>query len=184
MQHICISRHDGSVEERLRSRPPQIDSPRSASDKEENLLRLSLLAVVATVGVTAAGCGGGDEKKSEESDLGREAQAACTGKPLTAAPKLPASFPMIEADKLTYTRQSTHGPTNVVEGYFNGDVEEAHEEFLNELKGAQFTILFNELEDHDSEISWQGEGRTGQVALREECGSGDKTYVHITNRAA
>ncbi len=31
-------------------------------------MRLSLIAVVATVGVFAAGCGGG-EKKSEESEL-------------------------------------------------------------------------------------------------------------------
>jgi len=28
------------------------------------------------------------------------------------------------------------------------------------------------------------EGRTGQVALRERCGEGDKIYVHITNRPA
>jgi len=146
--------------------------------------RLAGLGIVVVLGVFAAGCGGGDEKKSEESDLGKEAQAACTGKRLTAAPKLPASFPQIEEDKLTYTRQSTQGPTEVLEGYFNGDVEDAHDEFLKELKGAQFTILFDELEDHDSEISWKGEGRTGQVALREECGSSDKTYVHITNRAA
>jgi hypothetical protein len=146
--------------------------------------RLAGLGIFVVLGVFAAGCGGGDEKTSEESDLGKEAQAACTGKRLTAAPKLPASFPQIEENKLTYTRQSTQGPTEVIEGYFNGDVEEAHDEFLKELKGAQFTILFDELEDHDSEISWKGEGRTGQVALREECGSSDKTYVHITNRAA
>jgi hypothetical protein len=42
-------------------------------------MRLSLIAVVATVGVFAAGCGGG-EKKSEESELSKEAQAACTGR--------------------------------------------------------------------------------------------------------
>ena len=140
------------------------------------------LALVAALALTVSACGG--EKKSEGGDLGKEAKAACTGKPLSAAPKLPASFPQIEEDKLTYTRQHTEGPTNVIEGYFHGDVEEAHDEFLKELKGAQFKILFNELEDHDSEISWQGEGRTGQVALREECGDSDKTYVHITNRAA
>lgn len=58
------------------------------------------------------------------------------------------------------------------------------DEFRKELDGAGFSILFDELEDHDSEISWQGEGRTGQVAMREECGSSDKTYVHITNRAS
>jgi hypothetical protein len=145
----------------------------------------SALAVVAALGLVLAGCGGGGEKKGEEeSDLGKTVQAACTGKPLTAEPKLPASFPQIEEDKLTYTQQSTQGPTNVIEGYFHGDVKEAHEEFEKELEGAGFTILFNELEEHDSEISWKGEGRTGQVALREECGDADKTYVHITNRAA
>jgi len=146
--------------------------------------RLGGIVIVIVSGVFAVGCGGGGENKSEESDLGKEAQAACTGMRLTAAPKLPASFPQIEEDKLTYTRQSTKGPTEVLEGYFNGDVNDAHDEFLKELKGAQFTILFDELEDHDSEISWKGGGRTGQVALREECGSSDKTYVHITNRPA
>jgi hypothetical protein len=145
--------------------------------------RFSVLAFVAGLCLMLAGCGGGG-KKSQENDLGKAAQAACTGTAITGQPKLPASFPQIEADKLTYTRQSTEGPTNVVEGFFNGDVKAAHDEFQKELKGAGFTILFNELEDHDSEISWKGEGRTGQVAMREECGSADKTYVHITNRPA
>lgn len=147
--------------------------------------RFARLGFVLALALVLSACGGGSKKStSTESDLGGQAKAACTGKALAAAPKLPASFPQIEADKLTYTRQSTEGPTNVVEGYFHGNVKEAHDEFLKELKGAQFKILFNELEEHDSEISWQGEGRTGQVALREECGSSDKTYVHITNRAA
>jgi hypothetical protein len=148
------------------------------------MLRLSAPAFVAALTLLAAGCGGGGEKKSEESDLGEAAHAACSGSPLSEKPKLPASFPQIEADKLTYTQQSTQGPTIVVEGYFKGDVKEAHDEFEKELKAAGYDILFNELEEHDSEISWKGEGRTGQVAMREECGDSDKTYVHITNRAA
>jgi hypothetical protein len=150
---------------------------------EAGVTRLGAAALVAALALVAGGCGGGD-KKSEDGDLGKEVQAACTGKALAAAAKLPASFPQIEAEKLTYTKQSTQGPTNVVEGYFKGDVKEAHDEFLKELKGVGYAILFNELEDHDSEVSWKGEGRTGQVALREECGSSDKTYVHITNRPA
>ena len=146
--------------------------------------RIAALLLTFAVGFVLAGCGGG--KKEEESDRGgalnEEVQAACSGAALSAAPKLPPSFPQIEEDKLTYTKQSTVGPTNVVEGYFNGDVKEAHEEFEKELKASGYNILFNELEDHDSEISWEGEGRTGQVAMREECNSGDKTYIHITNR--
>ena len=152
-----------------------------------------IAAVLALLVVTASGCGGGgggssskaekDASGDQDTTITKQAEEACKGKPLKAAPKLPASFPQIESDKLTYTRQSTEGPTNVVEGYFHGDVKEAHDEFLKELKGAQFKILFNEVEaPNDSEISWSGEGRTGQVALRNECGDGDKTYVHITNR--
>jgi hypothetical protein len=140
-------------------------------------------AVLTAIAVAAAaGCGGGGG--SDEGELGEQVQAACRGSPLSAAPKLPPSFPQIEADKLTYTQQSTQGPTNVVEGYFNGDVKEAHEEFEKVLEGVGYEILFNELEEHDSEISWKGEGRTGQVAMREECGDSGKTYVHITNRPA
>ncbi|HWH55781.1 MAG TPA: hypothetical protein VNT04_09420 [Gaiellaceae bacterium] len=145
--------------------------------------RFSAMLLVAVLGLAVAGCGGG-EKKSEESELGQEAEAACTGSRMAEEPKLPASFPQIEEDKLTYTQQSTQGPTNVIEGYFSGDVEEAHDEFEKEVKAAGYDILFNELEEHDSEISWKGEGRTGQIALREECGESDKTYVRITNRAA
>ena len=146
------------------------------------MARTTVAVLALVLAVVSGGCGG--EKKSEEGELNKEAQAACTGESLSAAAKLPASFPQIEEDKLTYTKQSTQGPTDVIEGYFNGDVEDAHDEFQKELKRAGFQILFDELEEHDSEISWQGEGRTGQVALRAECGDSDKTYVHITNRAS
>jgi hypothetical protein len=143
------------------------------------------LALAAALGFAVTGCGGGGKKaESTQGALQQDVQAACTGTALTATPKLPPSFPQIEADKLTYTQQSTIGPTEVVEGYFNGAVKDAHEEFEKELKASGYDILFNELEDHDSEISWKGEGRTGQVAMREECGTSDKTYVHITNRPA
>ncbi len=148
-------------------------------------MRKFAFVVVLLCSGLAASCGGGGEKKSEtETPLNKDIQAVCNGSPLTESPKLPPSFPMIEENKLTYTKQSTEGPTDVVEGYFHGDVKEAHEEFEKELQASGYAILFNELEEHDSEISWKGEGRTGQVAMREECAESDKTYVHITNRPA
>ena len=65
-----------------------------------------------------------------------------------------------------------------------GDIgERHHDEYVKEFEAAGYKVLFEELEDHDSEVSWQGEGRTGQVALREDC-DGGKIYVHITNRPA
>jgi hypothetical protein len=146
--------------------------------------QVAFWAVLGACALALAGCGGSKEKGEENEAPSAQAQAACNGAALAESEKvkLPPSFPQIEEDKLTYTQQRTEGPTNVVEGYFHGDVKEAHDEFKKELQGAGFKILFNELEEHDSEISWSGEGRTGQVALREECGESDKTYVHITNR--
>ena len=139
-----------------------------------------LAAVVLAV---ATGCGGGGESGDEEGgELNQQAVAACTGSALSETPDLPASFPMVE--NVTYTKQSKQGPTTVVEGYFEGSLQDAYDEYKKELEAAGFKILFDEIEDHDSEISWEGEGRSGQVALREECGSDDKIYVHITNRPA
>ncbi|HEX3266571.1 MAG TPA: hypothetical protein VHQ98_01155 [Gaiellaceae bacterium] len=138
-------------------------------------------AVLGLAVVALAGCGGGGDKSSNQGELNEQAQAACTGSPLSAAPKLPASFPQVE--NVTYTQQKTQGPTDVVEGYFEGSLEDAHDEYKKELQASGFKILFDELEEHDSEVSWEGEGRSGQVALREECGN-DKIYVHITNRPA
>ena len=141
-------------------------------------------ALLAAFAFAIAGCGGGGEKKAESEPANEQAQAACNGAALagTEKLKLPPSFPQIEAEKVTYTQQRTEGPTNIVEGYFKGSLEDAHDEYKKELEGAGFKILFDEIEENDSEVSWEGEGRTGQVALRKECGEDDKIYVHITNR--
>jgi hypothetical protein len=143
--------------------------------------RAAFVCLLAALAFGVAGCGGGGEKKSEES-ANPQAKAACDGSALSGTPNLPASFPMVE--NTTLTKQSTQGPTEVVEGYWTGDVQEAHDEYLKELKAAGYKILFEEVEaPNDSEISWKGEGRSGQVALRNDCGGG-KIYVHITNRPA
>jgi hypothetical protein len=141
------------------------------------------LAVLAAIALVLAGCGGGGGSDEEGGgELNQHAVAACNGSPLGEAPDLPPSFPQVE--NVTYTKQRTQGPTQVVEGYFEGSLQDAYDEYKKELKAAGFKILFDEIEEHDSEVSWEGEGRSGQVALREECGSDDKIYVHITNRPA
>ncbi|HET7758503.1 MAG TPA: hypothetical protein VFK62_01140 [Gaiellaceae bacterium] len=141
----------------------------------------AVLGVLAALAFGVAGCGGGDKKTETDTEANPQALAACSGSPLKATPKLPPSFPMVE--NTTLTRQSTEGPTNLVEGYWKGDLKEAHDEYKKEFDAAGYKVLFDELEDHDSEVSWSGEGRTGQVALRDDCGDG-KIYVHITSRPA
>jgi hypothetical protein len=142
--------------------------------------RAALACALAAIALGVAGCGGGDNDKESEA-ANPQAKAACDGTALSAKPNLPPSFPMVE--ETTLTKQSTQGPTEVVEGYWKGDLKEAHDEYVKEFKAAGYQVLFEELEDHDSEVSWKGEGRTGQVALRDDCGGG-KIYVHITNRPA
>ena len=146
--------------------------------------QVGVCALLAALAVAVAGCGGSEKKGEETEQPSAVAAAACNGAALADTSKLmlPPSWPQIEADKMTYTKQEKTGPTVVIDGYFNGDVKEAHDEWKKELEASGYKILFDEVEDHDSEVSWEGEGRSGQVALREECGSPDKIWVHITNR--
>ena len=132
-------------------------------------------------GLALAACGGGGETEGS-GEVSKEAEAACNGSPLAQPPDLPKGWPDVAA--VTYTQQSVQGPTTVVDGYFEGDLESAHDAFKSDLEAAGFTILFDEIEEDDSEVSWKGKGRSGQVALRDECGDSDKMFVHVTNRPA
>jgi hypothetical protein len=57
---------------------------------------------------------------------------------------------------------------------------------MDALDGANYSILFNEIEDKDAEISYKtaDEASTGQIAFRSECEEAGRTVVHITNRPA
>jgi hypothetical protein len=138
---------------------------------------LGLGAVVISL-LLFAGCGGVEKTDAADEEA---PQAACTGPALSTA-NLPSKFPTF--DSATYTRQARQGPTILVEGYYDGDVKEAHDEVKAALDDAGFVILFDELEEHDSEVSWKGQGRSGQVGMRDECGDPDKTYIRISNRPA
>ena len=137
-------------------------------------MRWLLLAGVVTLGLSA--CGG----DATRFPLSQAALAVCEGTPLSEAPRLPASWPDLE--EVTFTTQSTRGPTEVVEGYYEGDIDSAHDDFMEELEGAGYEILFDEVEQFDSEVAWRAEGRSGQVAMRAHCGEDDKIYVKVTNR--
>lgn len=147
-------------------------------------LKLLSLALFSTFALAA--CGG--DSKSKETDTGGsvaspEAKEACTGSPLTGAVKLPSGFP--QPSGVTYVKQSESGPTTIVDGRFAGTVEEGYDAYLSAVKDAGYTVLFNEREgEDDAEVSYEAGSTSGQIALRNECGEADKTYVHITNRPA
>lgn len=144
--------------------------------------KVSLVLALLAIGLVA-GCGGSGGGNDEKGGGDETIEAACDGSALSDALNLPASWPQIEEDKLVYTKKSTAGPTEIVEGYFNGSIEDAHDEFQHELEASGFDITFEEVEEHDSEVAWAGEGRSGIVAIRDECGDSQKMYIRITNRA-
>ena len=86
-----------------------------------------------------------------------------------------------EQDGVTYLVTSKAGPSNVVDGTYDGDLDAAYDAYEQAVGDAGYNVLFKEKEEDDAEISYEGGGRTGQIALRDACDNG-KLAVHITNR--
>lgn len=134
-------------------------------------------ALLGALVVVLAGCG-----KEADREASSATKAVCNGSALSATTKLPAGFPQVS--NATYTSESAQGPTDFTEGYFAGSVADAHDAFKGALGSGGYTVTHDELDEHDSEVDWKGHGRTGQVALRDQCGSSDKIYVKVTSRPA
>ena len=140
--------------------------------------RPTLLLVLACVGAAATGCGGRDED-GDEDGAGR-GTITCDGAALTGMTDLPRGFPKL--DGVTYVASETRGPTVVVTGYYDGSLEDAYEGYKDAFEGAGYDVLFDELEEHDSEVSYRaGDDTEGIVALRDACDD-ERISVHITNR--
>ena len=140
---------------------------------------------LAPLGFAAAGCGGGDSNSSGEKDRAGDADSArtaCKAKATSKPTGLPAAFPV--PGELTVTEVRKDGPTTVVDGYWTSGLDEAYREFKDQVEQAGYKVLFDEKEEHDAEISYNGSSRTGQIALRDNCTEGETTRVHITNRPA
>ncbi len=135
--------------------------------------------VVGLVTLALAGCGGGDDTL-----LPVQGGVPCTGAQLRGAAGLPATFP--KPDAVTYIKTEQRGPTRVVNAYYDGGLEDAYEDYRDALDEAGYTILFDELEDLDSEVTYEDprSQSTGLVMLRKQCREEDRIAVRITNRGA
>jgi hypothetical protein len=143
------------------------------------LAGLLLLIVLALVGAYLLG----DANSGEESEGEGEASVACSGDSIT--PNLPSDFPQVES--MTYTKSETSGPSEVADGYFEGDLQGAYDAWKSAFEGAAgYTITFDEVEEFDSEVAYSGgaESRSGIVALRDVCNEDGRISVHITSRPA
>ncbi len=87
--------------------------------------------------------------------------------PLAEEPVLPASFP--KPDGVTYVTQRDAGPSLVVDGRYSGTLEEGFEAYGAALEERGYVIVKDEREARDAEVAFEGDGVSGQVALRTIC---------------
>jgi hypothetical protein len=133
--------------------------------------------VLTALALGLAACGGGGSESDKKSAEGGTVK--CEGSSVSNT-GLPSSFP--DVDGVTFTKTSKAGPSQVVDGYYEGELRDAYDSYKSAFDSAGYKILFDEIEDHDSEISYDGGGRTGQVALREDCEESGRIAVHVTSR--
>jgi hypothetical protein len=142
--------------------------------------RLLFLTVAAACAVALAGCGGKSEDEKAKEAAAAASAPVCGMTTTVDASKLPSGFP--KPDGVTYRQEKTAGPSEVVDGTYAGGLDDAYDAYEQAVESAGYNVLFKEKEEDDAEISYEGGGTTGQIALRDVCGEDDKLVVHITNR--
>jgi hypothetical protein len=127
------------------------------------------------------GCGGGESASQKAADAQRGAAFApiCELSALSGDTGLASGFP--KPDSVTFVKSEQAGPSRVVEGYGEGSIEDVYDTWHKQFESSDYKITFDEREDHDAEISFDGNGQSGQVKLADECGEG-KIYVRVTSR--
>ena len=138
--------------------------------------------LLMVVGAALSGCGGDGESEAEKEaeEASGRGTVTCEGSATSDDLGLPAGFPELEG--VTWVESVQNGPTRVVDGYAEKGLEDLYEGYKSGLEDAGFSILFDEIEEDDAEVSYeeQGEASDGIVALR-SCDE-DTTSIHITNR--
>jgi hypothetical protein len=137
------------------------------------------LLALAMLGLALAACGGESEGE-EDGERGEAFAPICEMPAMTSETGIPADFPV--PPNVTFVKSEDAGPSTIVEGYAEGDISDVYDAWHEAFDDTSYEISFDELEDHDAEISFVGtDDDTGQIKLEDECGEG-KVYVRVTSR--
>jgi hypothetical protein len=142
------------------------------------------LLLILMLGLALAACGGDDDGESEaerEAERGAAFAPICEMTAMSGDTDLPANFPTPES--VTWVKSEEAGPSQVVEGFAEGELEDVYDDWHGQFEDSDYDITFDEQEEHDAEISFEGGGQSGQVKLADECAEG-KVYARVTSRPA
>ena len=136
------------------------------------------VALVAVAIFTACGGGGPETEGERSAEPGATSECGPAEPALATRPKLPEGFPSPAG--VTYTKAEKAGPSDLIEGYFNGDLSTAFTEYRTAFEGSGYDITKDEQEERDAEVFFAGKGTSGQVRLEGECEG--RVDVRITIR--
>ena len=140
------------------------------------MLKRLLLLTLVTMLVFAA-CGGDNDKGSEAGGEGDRPECS-EAAPAADVADLPADFPL--PGEVTLTGESKAGPSTIIEGYFQADLEEAFPEYKDAFESSDYDITKDEQEADDAEIFFAKGDTNGQVNMFAECAG--RTKLRITIR--
>lgn len=142
------------------------------------------LLLIFMLGLALAACGSDNESESEaerEAERGTAFAPICELMAMSGDTGLPADFPTPES--VTWVKSEDAGPSKVVEGWAEEELGDLYNDWHQLFEDSDYDITFDEQEDHDAEISFEGGGQSGQVKLADECAEG-KVYARVTSRPA
>jgi hypothetical protein len=142
----------------------------------------TLLATLLGLTMAACGGGGGESEAEREAERGRSEAFApiCEMTAMSGPTGLPTDFPV--PAEVTFVKSEKAGPSRIVEGYAEDDLESLYNEWHDQFESSDYKITFDEREEHDAEISFEGGGQSGQVKLADECGESGRVYARVTSR--
>lgn len=144
---------------------------------------LLLVLAALTLGVALPACGGegeSDEEKAAEEARGEAFAPICEMTAMTGDTGLPAGFPV--PGEVMWVKSEKAGPSTIVEGYGEDEMDDLYDEWHDQFESSDYKITFDEKEEHDAEISFEGGGQSGQVKLADECGESGRVYARVTTR--